>query len=143
MSDHVNGLADKATEAFFAELFKHVPAGTTGDFPPDATMAFEKAAREAVATILANAPTRKYVVAYEVEWQPTGTEAEDDDGPMDFTHSLECTDERFVNYGIVAIGDAAHVERELFSLRAQQALERAEAQDADPVARLRSAQDHA
>lgn len=131
MSGRVEEFADKATEAFFTELFKHVPAGTTGDFPPDATMAFERAAREAVATILANTPTKKYIVAYEVEWRPTGDEAEDDDGPMDFTHSLECTDERFVTYGIVAIGDSAHVEEEL---RRQ----RAEALDADPIARLRS-----
>lgn len=106
-------IADKATEAFFAEVFKHVPAGTTGDFAPDATLAFEQAARDAVAMILRNAPTKRYVVAYEVTWQPTGKEGEDDDGPMDFTHSLDCADERFVNYGIVAIGDIGHVARTL------------------------------
>lgn len=52
---HVVRVADQATEAFFARLFELVPPGTTGDFPPDATMAFEQAARDAVATILLNA----------------------------------------------------------------------------------------
>lgn len=118
MSDAmVNDFADKATEAFFARLFELVPAGTTGDFPPDATMAFEQAARDAVATIMRNAPTQKYVVAYEVEWAPMKP---GDDAPMDRAHSLEYTDERVLDYSMVGIGTAAEVEAALRDLRSAQ-----------------------
>ncbi len=124
MSDdpRVVGLADKATEAFFAELFNHVPAGTTGDFSPEASAAFEQAARDVVATILRNATPKRYVIAYEVDWIPNGVA--DEDPPLDRDHSLEW--DHITDYRIVGIGSAAEVERALHDLRAQEALERAE-----------------
>jgi hypothetical protein len=38
-----------AQEAFWAEIAKHYPEITTGDFPPDAHAAFERACSEAAA----------------------------------------------------------------------------------------------
>lgn len=109
----VEELAAKATEGFFAELFKHVPAGTTGDFPPDATMAFEQAAKDAVRTILLNAPAKRYVIAYEVDWQPE-TDDPDEDAPLDQHHSLEVEDSRISDYRIIAIGSPGDVRNELW-----------------------------
>lgn len=56
MNIDLNRLAEEAREAFFKVVFDAMPAGTSGDFPPDAHVAFEQAAIAAVRTIALNAP---------------------------------------------------------------------------------------
>lgn len=50
----VDRVAELATQAFFATVAAALPAGTPGDFPPDAHVAFEQAAQSAVRTMLLN-----------------------------------------------------------------------------------------
>lgn len=102
----IEEIAAKASEAFFAEVFKHFPDGTSGDFPPDATMIWEQATEMAVRTLALNIPQKKYFVLYEVEWSAT---SEDEDAPMDFAHSLGVTDDRITTHGMIAIGDREEI----------------------------------
>lgn len=102
----IEEIAARASEMFFAEVFKYLPEGTTGDFPPDATIAFEKAAADAVRTLMLNVPPKKYYLLYEVEWAATEP---GEDAPMDREHHLETTDDRITSYQLLAIGDAGEI----------------------------------
>lgn len=48
VSPEVAAAAEAAQEAFWAVVAQAFPAALTGDFPPDADMAFDKACEEAI-----------------------------------------------------------------------------------------------
>lgn len=47
LSTRIDSAVSDAQEAFWAEIVKHYPEITTGDFPPDAHLAFEEACLKA------------------------------------------------------------------------------------------------
>jgi hypothetical protein len=59
MSDPRHAIVEAALEAFWATVAARVPEAKSGDFPPDADSAIERAAYEAVTTwLLLNAPPK-------------------------------------------------------------------------------------